>query len=75
MITAQIFGLFPLSGLFTDDPDNVKFKWISLRTAFSLSFICLAIFATFSIFIHQYQQGPLTPGVLGKKNGSIFGEK
>jgi hypothetical protein len=68
MITAQIFGLFPLSGLFTDDPDNVKFKWISLRTAFSLSFICLDIFAIFSSFIHQYQQGPLTPGALGKKN-------
>jgi hypothetical protein len=66
MITAQFFGLFPLSGLLTDDPNEVKFKWISLRTAFSLSFICCAIFATISISIHQYQQGPFTPGALGK---------
>jgi hypothetical protein len=66
MVATQFFGLFPLSGLLTDDPNNVKFKWLSLRTAFSLSFICSAIFAAFSILIYQYQQGPLTPGVLGE---------
>jgi hypothetical protein len=72
MITARIFGLFPLSGLLLDDPNNVKFKWVSLRTAFSLSFICCAIFACASFLVHQYQQGPLTPGALGEM-GLQFG--
>jgi gustatory receptor len=57
----MLFGLFPISGLFTRDPQKLKFSWLSLRTVFSGCFIAAsASYALLNLYF-QVNEGPLTP--------------
>lgn len=60
ILIAQIFGLFPLYGISSKNPKDITFKWISLRTFFSLFSFFSYIIVLSLIFYRQTQLGPLT---------------
>jgi gustatory receptor len=61
ILFSQMFGLFPLSGLCSKDPTQIKFTWFSIRTLFSLSFFVGASIFGFLVLQKLLQAGPLTP--------------
>lgn len=36
LFTSQFFGLFPLNGVLSADPENMNFSWCTFRTLYSL---------------------------------------
>lgn len=50
MAVAQFFGIMPLVNVLTNDITKVNFKWMSLRTVYSIfCFICLVAYDTITI--------------------------
>ena len=39
----QLFGMFPISGATNRDPNTVQYRWISIRTLYSLLIICTSL--------------------------------
>ena len=39
LVIGQIFGLMPIQGILGKDIDSLKFRWISLRTIYSIFFL------------------------------------
>lgn len=72
----MLFGLFPISGLFSKDPQNISFKWISLHTLFSACFMVASLSYTLLMLIFQLRSGSLTAsnivGVIFFGNCSII---
>jgi gustatory receptor len=60
-VISQVFGLFPISGIFSTNPKEIKFSWKSLRALFSLCFLLYSISISFLMFYRQSKAGPLTP--------------
>ena len=58
---SQLFGLFPISGLFSRDPHKIEFSWFSLRTLFSACFIAFSLTYMVLIVWFQTKAGPLSP--------------
>ena len=58
---SKLFGLFPISGLNSKDPKNIKFQWKSFPTLFSICFIFTSISVSFLVLYLQSQSGPLSP--------------
>lgn len=61
ILISMLFGLFPISGLFTKDPHRITFKWMSLHTLFSGCFIVSSLGYTLLSLHNQVRSGPLTP--------------
>lgn len=45
ILISQSFGLFPLSGIRSKNPQDINFRWISFRSLFSLFFILYDVYA------------------------------
>lgn len=41
VFVAQLFTFFPVQGVFARDPQQIRFQWIHLRTAYSMAFLVL----------------------------------
>lgn len=61
IFVAQVFGLFPISGVCSNNPKDIKFTWKSLRTWFSLPFLFGSATFSFSMLYQQSSLGALTP--------------
>lgn len=57
--TAKLFGLFPID-ISSNQPHEIKFKWINYRTLGSFVFIFYSIFSCLTTLKNQIDQGPLT---------------
>lgn len=56
---AKLFGLFPIN-IDSRNPQNIRFRWRSLRTFFSLIFVFGSGVTTIAILKSQTAAGPLT---------------
>nr|XP_008194199.2 PREDICTED: gustatory receptor for sugar taste 64e [Tribolium castaneum] len=59
LIAAQIFGMFPVSGVAKKDPTFLKFKWTSKRTIYSIIFALAAVVNTIIFLVHRVSLGRL----------------
>lgn len=58
---AQLFGLFPLDNISSNNPDAIKFKWKSFRTIFSLLFLLSSFSVAFLVLYKKAEEGSLSP--------------
>lgn len=61
LFLAQLFGLFPVAGVNSKDPKDIKFTWKSFRALFSMCFVVTSLVVSFMVLYRQCQAGPLSP--------------
>ncbi|XP_044268784.1 gustatory receptor for sugar taste 64e-like [Tribolium madens] len=59
LIGAQVFGMFPVSGVTNRDATSLKFKWTSKRTIYSIIFALAAALNSLIFFVHRVSSGRL----------------
>lgn len=57
ILISQTFGLFPVSGIRSKNPQDITFRWISLRLVFSSFFIIYDVFALKTVAGVQFGTG------------------
>lgn len=72
LLVSQIFGLFPLEGLASRHHGDIRFKWCSVRTVFSLTLLFASFATAASVMYNQSKLGPLGPANIGKFKENIF---
>lgn len=62
LFIAQIFALFPVTGISYPSPNDLKFKWISFRVLYCLMYILFALVTFF------FETVRIIDGTLNAKN-------
>lgn len=57
MIFGQIFGLLPIQGILSNHINDLRFKFLSIRVAYTLIIHCICIFEFIMFFYHLPSMG------------------
>ncbi|XP_058448774.1 uncharacterized protein LOC131428748 [Malaya genurostris] len=68
IFVAQIFSLFPIEGVFSNDVNRIFFRWISLRTLYSSMLLVLCAL----VIIAQVHHVASTSVTIGKVAGILY---
>ena len=66
ILLAQVFGLFPICGVFAKNVKNVTFKWTNFRSIYAVLWIICGIFISYFELLRLYRAGVINAKKLSK---------